>query len=69
MEAVRRFSDPQAPEVVTLVLASLGAIVVTGVSASIPARVRHAGGSLSAAAFVSARNDVRVNLAIIAMGI
>jgi Co/Zn/Cd efflux system component len=33
------------------------------------ARVRHRGGSLSTAAFVSARNDVLVNVAIIAMGL
>jgi Co/Zn/Cd efflux system component len=32
-------------------------------------RVRHHGGSLSRAAFLSARNDVVVNLAIIAMGV
>jgi Co/Zn/Cd efflux system component len=31
--------------------------------------VRHAGGSLSRAAFLSARNDVLVNVAIIAMGV
>jgi len=39
------------------------------VSTWVLARVRHAGGSLGAAAFVSARNDVLVNVAIIAMGI
>jgi Co/Zn/Cd efflux system component len=32
------------------------------------ARVRHAGGSLSRAAFLSARNDVVANIAIIAAG-
>ncbi len=68
VEAFQRFSRPQAPEVVPLVLASLGAIVVNGTSAWILARVRHAGGSLSAAAFLSARNDVLVNIAIIGMG-
>lgn len=69
VEAFRRFSNPQAPDVMPLVLASLGAIIVNGTSAWILARVRHAGGSLSAAAFLSARNDVLVNIAIIAMGI
>lgn len=67
--AVRRFSDPVAPDVLPLVLASLGAIAINGTSAWILARVRHAGGSLSRAAFLSARNDVLVNAAIIAMGI
>jgi Co/Zn/Cd efflux system component len=68
-EAVQRFSDPQTPEVVPLVLASLGAIAVNGTSAWLLANVRHHGGSLSTAAFLSARNDVLVNVAIIAMGI
>ena len=67
--AVRRFPDPTAPDVVPLVLVSLGAIAVNGTSAAILARVRRAGGSLSRAAFLSARNDVLVNVAIIAMGV
>jgi Co/Zn/Cd efflux system component len=69
LEAVQRFAQPQAPDVVPLVLASLGAIVVNGVSALLLVRVRHAGGSLSRAAFLSARNDVLVNVAVIAMGV
>ena len=67
--AVHRFADPEAPDVVPVVLVSLGAIAVNGTSAAILARVRHAGGSLSSAAFLSARNDVLVNLAIIAMAV
>lgn len=67
--AIRRFSDPVAPDVLPLVLVSLGAIATNGTSAWILARVRHAGGSLSRAAFLSARNDVLVNVAIIAMGV
>ncbi|MGN7704809.1 cation transporter [Cellulosimicrobium sp. 22601] len=68
-EAVQRFGDPTAPHVVPLVLASLGAIVVNGVCAWLLVRVRHHGGSLSRAAFLSARNDVLVNVAVIAMGL
>ncbi len=68
VEAVQRFGEPRAPDVVPLVLASLGAIVVNGLSALLLNRVRHAGGSLSRAAFLSARNDVLVNVAVIAMG-
>jgi len=68
-EAVQRFSSPEPPLVVPLVAASLGAIVVNGTSAWLLSRVRHHGGSLSRAAFLSARNDVLVNLAIIAMGL
>ncbi|HET8640926.1 MAG TPA: cation transporter [Pseudonocardiaceae bacterium] len=66
-EAIQRFSDPVAPDVVPVVLASLGAIAVNGTSSLLLVRVRHHGGSLSRAAFLSARNDVLVNVAIIAM--
>ncbi|MGA4669074.1 cation transporter [Propionibacteriaceae bacterium Y1923] len=68
-EAIKRFGDPSAPAVVPVVLASLGAIVINGVSAWLLARVRHARGSLSRTAFLSARNDVLVNLAVIAMAL
>ena len=66
-EAVQRFSEPSVPKVLPLVLASVGAIAINGTSAWLLTRVRHHGGSLSRAAFLSARNDVLVNLSIIAM--
>lgn len=65
--AIQRFSDPVAPAIVPVVLASLGATVINGTSAWLLVRVRHDGGSLSRAAFLSARNDVLVNVAIIGM--
>ncbi|WP_336885239.1 DUF2127 domain-containing protein [Brevibacterium daeguense] len=68
-EALRRFSDPTAPDVVPVVLASLGAVAVNGAGSWLLVRVRHHGGSLSRAAFLSARNDVLVNVAIIVMAI
>lgn len=68
-EAIQRFSDPVAPQVVPVVLASLGAIAVNGTSSLLLVGVRHHGGSLSRAAFLSARNDVLVNVAIIAMAV
>jgi Co/Zn/Cd efflux system component len=68
-QAVKEFSDPSAPAVVPLVLASLGAIAVNGTSAWLLVSVRHHGGSLSRAAFLSARNDVLINVSIIAMAI
>lgn len=68
-EAIQRFSDPVAPDVTPVVLASLGAIAINGTSAWLLTRVRHHGGSLSRAAFLSARNDVLVNVAIIAMAV
>ncbi|MAS55963.1 cation transporter [Nocardioides sp.] len=68
-EAVQRFSQPVAPSVLPVVLASFGAIVINGASAWLLTGVRHHGGSLSRAAFLSARNDVAVNLTIIAMAV
>jgi Co/Zn/Cd efflux system component len=68
-QAVRRFTDPVAPDVVPLVLASVGAIAINGTCAWLLARVHRHGGSLSRAAFLSARNDVLVNVAIILMGV
>ena len=67
-EAIQRFTAPSAPRILPVVLASVGAIVVNGTSAWLLSSVRHHGGSLSRAAFLSARNDVLVNVAIIAMG-
>jgi Co/Zn/Cd efflux system component len=68
-EAAHRFAAPAAPDVAPVVLASLGAIAVNGASAWLLARVHHHGGALGRAAFLSARNDVLVNVAIIAMGL
>jgi Co/Zn/Cd efflux system component len=68
-EAIQRFSEPLAPDVVPVLLASLGAIGINGTSAWLLVRVRHRGGSLSRAAFLSAGNDVLVNVAIIAMAV
>lgn len=68
-EAIQRFSEPVAPDVLPVVLASLGAIAINGTSAGLLVSVRHRGGSLSRAAFLSARNDVLVNGAIIVMAV
>ena len=42
---------------------------MNGVSAWLLVRVRHHGGSLGSAAFLSARNDVLVNVAVVAMAV
>lgn len=68
-QAVQRFADPSAPDVLPVVLASLGAIAINGTSAWLLVGVRHRGGSLSSAAFLSARNDVLVNVSIIVMAV
>ncbi|GAA3612916.1 cation diffusion facilitator family transporter [Marihabitans asiaticum] len=62
-------ADPEVPAALPIVLVSLGAVAVNGLSAWLLARYRAHGGSLSRAAFLSARNDVLVNLAIIAMAL
>ena len=56
------------PDAVPLTLTGLGALAVNATAALLLARVRHHGGSLSLAAFLSARNDVVANVAIIAAG-
>lgn len=66
-QAVTKAGDPQPPGVLPLVVTAGGAIVVNGLSAWLLARVRHHSGSLSAAAYLSARNDVAINVTIIAM--
>jgi Co/Zn/Cd efflux system component len=68
-QAVAKAFDPVAPDVPVLVLTAGGAAVVNAVCALLLTRVRHHGGSLSGGAYLSARNDVAVNLAIIAMGV
>jgi Co/Zn/Cd efflux system component len=55
-----------APE--PLALTGLGALVVNLSCAYLLARVRHAHGSLTRAAFLSARNDALANVAIIGAG-
>jgi Co/Zn/Cd efflux system component len=56
------------PAPAPLALTGLGALVVNLGCAFLLAKVRHAQGSLTRAAFLSARNDTLANLAIIAAG-
>jgi len=66
-QAFVKATDPVAPDVTALVLTAGGATVVNAVCALILLRMRHHVGSLSRAAYLVARNDVAVNLVIIAM--
>ncbi len=64
-----KFNDPIAPEPLTLSLTGVGALAVNLICALMLARYRHHSGSLTRAAFLSARNDAVANIAIIAAGI
>lgn len=63
-----KFNDPVPPAFVPLSLAGLGALVVNLTCAFMLARFRKSQGSLTRAAFLSARNDALANVAIIVAG-
>lgn len=67
--AWQKFSVPVAPDAVSLSLTALGALAINLICAWLLMRHRHHGGSLTRAAFLSARNDAFANLAIIAAGL
>ncbi len=67
--AGQKFFAPVVPEPLSLTITGLGALAVNLSCALILARVRHHRGSLTKAAFLSARNDAVANLAIIAAGL
>ena len=58
-----------APAAVPLTVTGAGALMVNLFCALLLARFRHQGGSLARAAFLSARNDVIANIAIILAGL
>jgi Co/Zn/Cd efflux system component len=66
--AWQKFVLPVAPAPLALSVTGMGALVVNFSCALMLARVRHVGGSLSRAAFLSARNDVLANVGIIVAG-
>lgn len=67
--ASQDFLGHGVPEALPLSLTGLGALVVNLVSAVLLARHRDHGGSLSRAAFLSARNDVLADIAIVGAGL
>jgi Co/Zn/Cd efflux system component len=69
LTAWEKFSAPIPPAAVPLTLAGLGALIVNLSCAFILAKFRHHRGSLTKAAFLSARNDALANVAIIAAGL
>ena len=67
--AWRKFNLPAPPDAAALSLTGAGAFAINFFCAFLLARVRAGGGSLTRAAFLSARNDVLANVAIVAAGL
>lgn len=63
--AWQKFNAPVPPVAWAMLAAAVGALVVNLACAALLARFRKQGGSLTRAAFLSARNDAYANLAII----
>ena len=66
--AWQKIGAPTPPDATLLTATGAGALVVNLVCALLLARVKTQGGSLGTAAFLSARNDVLANVAIIGAG-
>ncbi len=66
VSAVEKVLHPSVPQVAGMSLAAFGALLVNGTAALILMRVRTHEHSLMTAAWLSARNDVLANVAIIA---
>jgi Co/Zn/Cd efflux system component len=64
-----KFAAPMPPAPLPLMLTGLGALAINASCALMLARFRAHGGSLTRAAFLSARNDTIANAAIIAAGL
>jgi Co/Zn/Cd efflux system component len=67
--AWQKFNAPAAPEPWLLSITGFGALIVNVSCAFTLARFRHHRGSLTRAAFLSARNDAYANIAIISAGL
>jgi Co/Zn/Cd efflux system component len=67
--AWQKFAAPVPPAPLPLSLTGAGALAVNLVCAFLLVRFRHHSGSLTRAAFLSARNDANANVAIIAAGL
>ncbi|WP_363331278.1 cation transporter [Microbacterium sp. SCN 69-37] len=67
--AVAKAFDPVPPPPGALTITAIGALLVNLTAAFLLVRHRHHRGSLTKAAWLSARNDALANLAIIAVGI
>jgi Co/Zn/Cd efflux system component len=66
---IGKFTAPSVPEPFALSVTGFGALVINLTCALMLARVRDHHGSLTRAAFLSARNDAAANVAIIVAGL
>ena len=66
---ILKAGNPEPPDPLSLTVTAGGAVLVNLACALILARFREHGGSMTTAAFLAARNDVLVNVAIIVMGL
>jgi Co/Zn/Cd efflux system component len=64
-----KFHSPVPPAPLPLTITGLGALAINLSCAFLLVRYRHHGGSLTRAAFLSARNDALANVAIIGAGL
>lgn len=69
LTAWEKFNNPEAPPGIVMSLTALGALLVNFICAFVLARHRSEGGSLTKAAFLSARNDAFANIAVIVAGL
>ncbi len=69
LTAIAKVLDPVAPAALPLTLTGIGALGVNFTCALLLSRYKYAAGSLTRAAYLSARNDVTANVAIIAAGL
>ncbi|MDO8336779.1 MAG: cation transporter [Microcella sp.] len=69
VQLVLKVGEPAAPAVIPLILTAAGAAVVNLVAALLLARIRASSGAMGRAAWLAARNDVVINLAIILMAL
>lgn len=69
VEAVSKAFDPEPPAALPLIAVASGGALVNLLCAVLLARHRGAGGSLVSAAWLVARNDVIINIAIVLMGL
>ncbi len=67
--AWQKFNAPVPPDPLLLSATGVGALFVNVGCALLLARFRHASGSLTRAAFLSARNDAFANIAIVVIGL